>query len=134
MNDITAALGIVQLEKLPLHNNARLVLANKYISNLANVDWLQLPHYDQLMSWHLFAIRVDRPFKKAFIDYMLSKGISVGCHYKPLNHYEFLKKYGETPITEKVFEELVTIPLYPDLAFSTQSMIIDIIKRFQPHQ
>ena len=57
MNDIAAALGLVQLEKLDEMQAIRHRLAQQYLQELNGVPAIELPAYEPNSSWHLFVIR-----------------------------------------------------------------------------
>src|SRR3972149_11401472 len=86
MNDITAAIGLVQLEKMPEMQIRRHYMAGYYIGRLMKLglhEKIIIPTYNVDSSWHLFVIRTPRRDKLA--EYLKSKDIAVGVHYKPLH-------------------------------------------------
>lgn len=131
MNDIMAAIGLAQLERIKELNNARRLRAYQYMLELApyQIPWLTLPEYNSDSSWHLFVVKVDCNRDK-FIDYMLAHGISVGVHYKPLNTYPMFPK-TKLPVTDRVWKKLVSLPMYPDMTDQEFEFIIDTIAKFK---
>ena len=127
MNDLTASIGLVQLERIEEMNNARLLKVLLYHSYLKDLKWLQLPEFDENSSNHMFVVRVQE--RDRFIDYMLAHGISVGVHYKPLNTYNIFPR-TELPVTDRVWKTLATLPLYPDLSVEDFGHIIKTIRSF----
>jgi len=128
MNDITAAIGLAQLERIGELNMRRKLRVLEYLHALSSLTWLQLPEYDEKSNWHMFVVRMDN--RNAFIDYMLSQGISVGVHYKPLTHYDIFPN-TELPVTDNVWKTLVTLPLYPDMTDDEFSYIVKTIKIYK---
>jgi dTDP-4-amino-4,6-dideoxygalactose transaminase len=49
-------------------------------------------------------------------DYLLEKNIQTGLHYQP-NHFldKYFKRKLSLPVTESVFDQIITLPLHPDL-------------------
>jgi len=131
MNDITAALGIVQLKKLNNMNDKRRAIATRYDEGFADVDWIETPvvmDYAKTAR-HNYVIKVDN--RNALNAFLKDKGISTGVHYIPSNHYRMYKNCrGETPVCEKVWTRLLTLPLFPDLTDSEIDMIVGTIKDF----
>ena len=127
MNDITAALGLAQLERLDELNNKRKLRVLQYLYELQGLKWLTLPKYNPDSSWHLFIIRLEN--RDRFIDYMLAHGISAGVHYKPLNTYPMFPQ-TELPVTDRVWKTLVTLPLFPDMTDEEFSHIVEAIKNY----
>lgn len=131
MNDITAALALVQLQRLDETNEKRRKRVREYLSLLKNISWLRLPKWDENSSWHMFVVRVDEKIRNKFIDYLLDNGISAGVHYKPLNTYKIFPQ-TKLPVTDKVWKQLVTLPLFPDMTDSQMEYIILRIINFKP--
>jgi perosamine synthetase len=127
MNDLTAAIGLAQLERIEGLNNKRKLLVLKYLGALQPVKWLTLPPFDPDSAWHMFVVRMEE--RDAFIDYMLAHGISVGVHYKPLNTYPIFPNMP-LPVTDRVWKTLVTLPLYPDMTNEEFDYIISTIKKY----
>ena len=127
MNDLQAALGLAQLERIEELNNKRKLRVLQYLYELQGLSWLKLPKYDTNSSWHLFVVRMENRDK--FIDYMLAHGISAGVHYKPLNAYPIFPK-TKLPVTDRVWKTLVTLPLFPDLTDEEFNHIIETIKKY----
>ena len=64
--------------------------------------------------------------------YLKEHGISSGMHYISNNHYEMYKGCrDQTPVCEKVWTTLLTLPLYPDLKDEEVDLIIRRIKEFE---
>ena len=128
MNDITAAIGLAQLERLDEMNNKRKLRVLQYMYELREVEWLRLPKYDNRSSWHMIVGRIIKK-RDTFIDYMLAHGISVGVHYKPLNTYKMFPN-TKLPVTDRVWKELVTLPLFPSMTDEQFEYIVKTIKKF----
>jgi perosamine synthetase len=112
MNDIVAALGLTQLDKLDEMQRIRHTLVRQYLEELADVPDLELPAYDERSSWHLFVVRTSRRNELSF--YLQERGISTGVHYKPIHLYPLYNKY-RLPVAEEEWTKLLTLPLFPAL-------------------
>ena len=131
MNDMQAAMGLSQLNKIESLRQHRRDRAMFYSVGLSDVDEVWLPMYDDecyMSAWHLFQIKCKHRDKLSI--YLKSKGISTGVHYKPIHMYSC---YGNTPVlpnAESVFGKILTLPLFPDLSYDDISYITDTIKEF----
>lgn len=125
LNDIAAALGIVQLAKLAEMQELRHRLVRQYLEELASVPGVTLPDYDRDSSWHLFVIRVEQRDELAL--YLQEHGISTGVHYKPVHLYPLYRKYP-LPVAEREWRRLLTLPLFPALTSADVSMICERIR------
>ena len=125
MNEFSAAIGLVQLEKIQKMNNIRKSIAKIYEKEL-NV-FKKIP-FTNTCAYHLYWICVrDRKF---FRKKLLEKGIETGTHYKPIHQMSLYKKSVKLPITEKIAKEIVTIPIHPNLSDSDIDKIITTINKF----
>jgi len=108
MNEVSAAIGLVQLEKLDTMNKRRLDIARIYHKGL---EFPSMP-YDTNCSYQLYWIRVkDRP---NFMLKMLEAGIETGIHYTPIDRFTLYYK-TDLPVTDRVAPELVTLPMHCNL-------------------
>jgi perosamine synthetase len=128
MNDLQAALGLVQLARVPAMNARRAQVAAEYCRNLAGLDWLQLPQTEN-QTWHLFIVRTAG--RDSFVDYLLGRGISAGVHYKPLTHYPIFED-TPLPVTDSVWPTLVTLPCHPALTDAEVEYIVETIRAYDP--
>lgn len=111
MNDITAAIALVQLEKLKDMQERRKALAQIYKQHLPEEVKVML--HKQHSSRHLYVIRTrDRDDLAA---YLRDKGISTGVHYKPIHLYHCYGIGPTLPVAERVWKEILTLPLFPDM-------------------
>ena len=136
MNDITAAIGLVQLAKLERTNGRRRYLAERYTRLLADMDWVETPVEREyaLSAWHNYVIKVADPADRdPLMDYLKARGISTGMHYIPNHLYEMYQPYVKAPlpVAESVWKRLITLPLFPDLTDKQQDMIVDAIQSYR---
>jgi perosamine synthetase len=128
MNDLQAALGLVQLSRVGAMNERRRQVAAEYHRCLAGLDWLRLPSMEN-QTWHLFIVRTAA--RDPLVDYLLARGISAGVHYKPLTHYPIFESVP-LPVTDAVWPTLVTLPCHPALTDAEVEYIIETVRSFDP--
>jgi perosamine synthetase len=133
MNDIAAAVGLVQLRKLDAANARRAAIARRYEENLRNAERVTLPPADtddSQSSWHLYPIR--HPRRDELAVHLRRNGVNTGVHYRPIHTY---RCYGDgdqpsLPVAERVFSDLVSLPMFPDLTDAQVDMISELILAF----
>lgn len=133
MNDITASLGIVQLQKLDKLNEKRREIVKNYNGSFESLDWLNCPVEKDYMksALHNYVVKVDD--RDRFIEYLAANGISSSVHYFPNHLYDIFKPYRtDLPVSEEVWKKIVTLPLYPDLTEEEIGFIIETVKSFKP--
>ena len=125
MNELSAAIGLVQLQKIKKMNNKRKSIAKIYDKELNASK--KIP-FTSTCVYHLYWICVrDR---KIFRKKLLEKGIETGTHYKPIHQMSLYKKSVKLPLTEKIAKEIVTIPIHPNLTGSQIDYIVKTVNRF----
>lgn len=132
MNDIAAAIGLVQLGKLDKMNDRRREITKKYNEGFTDLDWIEIPVVKGYAksACHNYVIKTEE--RDRLNSYLQDKGISTGVHYIPNNHYEMYKDCrGETPVCEDVWTKLLTLPLFPDLTDAQADMIIENVRQFK---
>jgi perosamine synthetase len=133
MNDIAAALGLVQLQKLEKVNRRRRQLAAIYTKELSKLPGIECPviRSGVVTAQHNYVIRCD--FRDKLNLYLQGKYISTGVHYLPIHLQPFYRKLYPNvhlPVTEAQWSRLLTLPLYPSLTNKGFDYIIESIKKF----
>ena len=128
MSNIFAAIGREQLKKIDQIKSKRQRGINYYLKNLKCQEITFLPlDYPNIIT-HIFVVKAQK--RDELRAYLISNNIECGIHYKP-NH--LLTKYKSSyllPITEKIYEEILTLPCHTDLQEDEQKFIIQKIEEF----
>jgi perosamine synthetase len=133
MNDVAAAIGLVQLAKLERANARRRVLAARYARALGDLSWLELPRVQRwaLSAHYTFPVRVRA--RAALARHLAAAGIATGVHYTPLHHHAaYRDDRADVPVTERVWRRLLLLPLHPTLGRRAQDRVIDAVRGFRP--
>lgn len=133
LSDVAAAIGLVQLDRLPVLDAARRRLVARYRADLADLDWLELPieRAGIERAWHLFAVRLDD--RDRLIDHLAERGIATSVHYRPTHHHAAYRGFATSlPVTDAEWLRLVTLPLFPDLSESDQARVVESVRSFRP--
>lgn len=125
MDEISAAIGIEQLKKINLHNNIRKKIAKRYNSE---IDAIEKMPFDNNCSYHLYWLRVKN--RNQFIKNMFLNKIEVGTHYKAAHMMSYYKSKAKLPVSEKISNEVVTLPLHPSLTNDNLDFIIKSVNSF----
>ena len=137
MNDIQAALGISQLQKLEKFINKRHQIASYYNSELSNLGiCLPYQNINTNSSYHLYPIRVSKKKgginQRKLFDYLRGNNIGVNLHYIPIYRHPYFRelgfKKGYCEEAEKHFKEVISLPMYSGLRKKEQKFVIDSIK------
>ncbi|HEU0168036.1 MAG TPA: DegT/DnrJ/EryC1/StrS family aminotransferase [Chloroflexota bacterium] len=131
MNDIPAALGLVQLSKLENTNARRREIAQRYTAGLRHLSWLQTPVERPYVhsSFHNYVIKAQT--RDELMAHLQRAGIATGMHYIPNHLYPMYQRwYTKLPVVERVWETLVTLPLFPDLTDGEVDQVIEAVTSF----
>lgn len=117
MSDIMAALGREQLKKVDTLVERRKHLVQIYLkelSELSEVKPLELD-YKKIGS-HIFVVKILAKNRDDVSKEMQTMGVPTGIHYYPNHLLSLYKTNYDLPVTEKVMEQMMTLPLHPDLS------------------
>jgi UDP-4-amino-4,6-dideoxy-N-acetyl-beta-L-altrosamine transaminase len=128
MTDIQAALGSSQLERLDAFVSRRRALADRYRELLADLP-VRLPPQPSAgftHGWHLFTVRV--PDRRRVYDELRASGVGVQVHYVPIYRHPVFAEGAPPaafPATEAAYDQLLSLPLFPDLTEAEQDQVVD---------
>ncbi|MCD6445379.1 DegT/DnrJ/EryC1/StrS family aminotransferase [Candidatus Bathyarchaeota archaeon] len=133
MPEIQAAIGCVQLEKLPSFIAKRRENARRLTSRLKGVERLQLPMEPEgsKHSWYLYTVRLKeglRAERDSIIESLKDNGIGAEVYYSnPIHLMPYYKKFGEfrLPETEKASKQVFSLPVHPGVTEAQIDYIAD---------
>ena len=134
LDALQAALLSVKLPYLDGWNERRREIAKKY-DELINNELLVKPKVGigNEHIYYVYPLLIKE--RKHFRDYMEKKGISTGVYFPVPMHLQLCFKelnyvVGDFPVSEKVADEIVTIPMFPELTEEEIEMIIDAVNGY----
>jgi dTDP-4-amino-4,6-dideoxygalactose transaminase len=121
MPEIQAAIGVVQLKKLPKLVAKRRENAEKLNKILGKSRKLQLPAEPKgfRCSYYLYTVRLKnakRAKRDEFVEALKQKGIGAFvCYVHPIHLMPYYRKFGKCrlPVTEKASEQVFSLPVHP---------------------
>ncbi len=135
MSDINAAIGIVQMQRLPEIVEARQRVAHDYVQQLLDEPHIILPTIDEetVMSWFVFVVRLtgelDAGDRDAILTYM--RNHHIGCsnyfppiHLQPFYAREYGYKRGDFPVTEYVADRTIALPFHNRLTHMEIEVVV----------
>lgn len=133
ITDIAAALGTSQLQRLGSFIAMRNALATRYNQLLAGDPGIVLPPVAPAgfrHAYHLFAVRV--PNRRRVYETMRAANIGVQVHYVPIYRHPIYADLhispAEYPETERAYEGLLSLPMYPSLTKRDQDRVVDVLR------
>ena len=135
LDEIQAAVLDVKLKYLVEDNAHRKLVANYYYDNINN-HLISLPDHlpDNQNAYHLFPILVANGKRDALHDYLEQNGVGTVIHYPIAPHKQ--ECYNEWnnmsfPITEKIAEEELSLPIGPSISFKEVELIVNLINEYK---
>ncbi len=134
LDELQAGILNVKLQYLEKDNARRQEIAKFYCENIKNslVILPTLPYNKQVHVWHLFVIRVEN--RAEFMQYLKDNEIQTAIHYPISPHkQEAYKEWNNLsyPITEKINNEVVSLPISPVLTDEEVKKIVNIINSYK---
>jgi dTDP-4-amino-4,6-dideoxygalactose transaminase len=127
MTDIHAAIGRVQLQKLPGWTAARQSNA-KFLSD--NIQGVITPAVapEATHSYHQYTIRIEGINRDAFADQLTAKGVGNGVYYPiPVHRLASFGLSLDLPSTESVARQCLSLPVHPSLTPADLEKIVESV-------
>lgn len=139
MTDIQAALGLSQLKKVDFFIERRKKYVAQYNEAFAKMEEIIYPKQMSGVesSWHIYVIRLRRDKlnakRKEIFEALLKENIGVNVHYIPVHTQPYYQQLGyqtgTCPTAEKIYEEIITLPLFPKMTEQDVKDVISAVKK-----
>lgn len=134
MNDISGALGNVQIKKLNSFISRRKEIHNYYDQNLCNLNWLQIPQKiapNIESSYYFYWLQFEREdIRDGLASFLRVNGIYTTFRYYPLHWVERYNDNSSLPNTEWAAKHTLCIPIHQSLSDSELEFIVQRIKQY----
>jgi len=140
LTDLQCALGLSQLRKLPTWLSRRREIAQFYdsaLKDLSSVSPLTVRE-DVNHAYHLYVICLEsselRATRSEIFTALRAEGIGVNVHYIPVHLHPYYRQHfgtgpGDCPVAEAVYEQLITLPLFPAMKDKDAKDVIDALSK-----
>ena len=136
LDEIQAAILRIKLRKLPEWNKRRQAIARHYNEQLAGSGVItpEIPEGGRHV-FHIYAIRVPDLKRDALRQHLSERGIGTGVHYPVPIHLQEASAFmgyrqGDFPVTERLSNEVVSLPMYAELTDAQVETVAGAIKEF----
>jgi len=132
LDELQAAFLNLKLPNLNTDNDKRRSIGKRYLNEIKN-DKIILPFWDfsENHVFHLFVIRTEN--RKALQDYLSQNDIQTVIHYPVPPHKQKAFLDWNTlsfPITEKIHNEVLSLPISPVLTETEISFVIEVLNKY----
>jgi len=142
ITDIQAALAISQLKKLKKFQALRERYVRIYNKKLSDVPEIVTPYKkaDRLHAWHLYVIQIQPEMLKVgrdvFMKALRAENIGANVHYIPVYRHPYYTSLGyaaDYPNTERAYERIITLPLFPKMSVTDVEDVIEAVRKVVDH-
>ena len=143
MTDVQAALGIHQLRRLDGFIARRQQYARAYDEGFADLPGVATPvrRPGRSHTFHLYALRFSRDLpidRDTIIDELRRANIGTSVHFIPVHMHPYYRetygyRRGDFPNAARIFDELVSLPLYPAMSDEDVASVIVAVRGIVEH-
>jgi perosamine synthetase len=138
MSSITASLGISQIQKLDKIIKLRRRNAQDLIKSFSKIPEIKVVNSlnSQENIFQLFSILLpSKTIRNALQKYLITKKIFSKVYFEPIHLTKFYKvkykiKKGSLPVTEKISDRILTLPMYPNMTKGEKIYLIQSVSEF----
>jgi len=130
LDELQAAILRVKLRHLDSDNEKRRSIAARYTDALAGHVSVPASRTDRAGVFHLYVVRTEN--RADLQQHLEAQGIGTAVHYPVPVHLQpayrgRLGDKGSFPVAERAAEQVLSLPLYPQLEVSQIERVIDVI-------
>jgi dTDP-4-amino-4,6-dideoxygalactose transaminase len=135
LNSISAAVGVSQMARIDEFIETRQASCMAYSTAFSDLTWCRPAATSFVgISPFIYSLRVLAGRRAAFIEHLSERGVATGIHFIPVHRHSHFKgcRVDELPVTERVCEEVVTLPLHSLMSSITLEAVIEAVTSFRP--
>lgn len=133
MNDVTAAMALEQLKKLPMYMEKRKHVSDFYYENLKQFSWLDLPpvlpDYVET-SYYFYHVQITNGKRDQFAKFLRENGIYTTYRYFPLHRVPGYGVTGNFPNADYAADHTLNLPIHQSISDQDLEYILEKIKEF----
>lgn len=135
LNSISAAVGLSQMARIHEFIESRQATCTAYSDAFSGLSWC-LPVATSFagVSPFIYSLRVLDGRRSTFISHMDSHGVGTGIHFIPVHRHTHFRncRMDALPVTERICDEVVTIPLHSLMPAQTIARVVEAVTSFRP--
>ena len=133
MNDVTAAIALEQLKKLPMYMEKRAAVHKAYNENLSDLGWMDLP--DPMpegctTSYYFYHIQLKNGRRDELAHYLRQAGVYTTYRYFPLHRVPHYGVTGSFPGADYAADNSLCLPMHQSLSESDVQLVVDKVREF----
>ena len=133
MNNVTAAMALEQLKKLPVFMEKRAAVHEAYNESLKGLSWIDTPlpmEEGCKSSYYFYHIQIKNGKRDELARYLREKNIYTTYRYFPLHRVPYYNASGSFSGADYAADNTLCLPIHQSLSDDDVQMIIENIKEF----
>ena len=135
LNNVMASVGVSQIKHADEFIKSRQKVCQEYNHTFSDIEGVKTPQSDFTnISPFIYSLRILNNKRESLTKHFDKLGIDVGIHFIPVHKHKYFEnaKSGDMTVTDKVVEEVLTLPLHSNMKSNYVKRVIDgIIGFFQ---
>lgn len=128
LTNIMASIGVAQIKRIEEFIESRRTVCKKYSEAFAVFDQLTVPYTDfDEVSPFIYSLRVAHEQRESLIAHLQDRLIDTGIHFIPAHKHSYFADApcGDMSVTDKVVQEVLTLPLHSNMREEFVERVID---------
>lgn len=131
LGNINAAIGLAQIKKADDFIRRRREICHLYDRELEGVNGIErMPSDYDAMTPFMYVVRVKDGRRNALKEFLMEHDIESGISYIPCHHFSLFQGNGSLPVTDKIYEEILCLPIHYELSDNDVKTVCDMVKDF----
>lgn len=133
LTNTLASVGISQIKRVDEFIRSRRRVCQAYNQAFSRLDGVKVPNSDfTTVSPFIYSLRVLDGRREAFIEHLRDRGIDAGIHFVPVHKHTAFRnaRRSDMEVTDRVVEEVVTVPLHSNMAVEDIDRVVDGVCTF----
>lgn len=129
MSNVNAAIGIEQLKRFDGLSERRRLVAASYFRHLEGSGIKLLPLNRENIVPHIYVVLLPTGSRDSVRKKLEAQGIQTGIHYFPNHRLTLFTRKGQAyPSADRVYEQILTLPMHPDLTENDVIAVCNVLK------
>jgi perosamine synthetase len=132
LHNLNAALGLAQLRRLEAFRARKHQIVRQYDEAFSKIDAITLPHRDLDSTFPFsYVVRVTDGNRDRLMRHLKDRQVDCTIQFYP-NHLQpaFAEFHELLPVTDKLKDEIVTLPLFFEMTEDDVALVIDSVRSF----
>lgn len=139
LDSLQAAVLQIKLQHLERRNEMRRRHAQTYIELLSHITGIVTPFVPDGVNsvYHLYVVRIEKGSRNGLQEYLKNYGVQTGIHYPtPIHRTPAFASFnaGGCPVAEKYAEQILSLPMYPEMKRNQMQYIADLLTDYMQVQ